>query len=78
MAQLYGEATSETAFAAKLKGKPKETIAYFAARPEWWARLYAAAKMRDSDLRNRDLLIRLCEDPHSLVRAVATEAWYGQ
>jgi hypothetical protein len=79
MTRVYGEATSETAFAAKLKGKPtKEGIAYFAARPEWWARLYAAAKMRDSDLRNRDLILRLYDDKHPLVRAVATEAWYGE
>jgi hypothetical protein len=70
VARVYGGPdVPETEVAAKVKSGVKESVDYFAGRPEWWAHLYVAAMMeKEPYLRTPEMIEKLEQDPDPLVR----------
>jgi len=48
VARVYGQDVPEPEVAAKARGGVKESLDYFAGRPEWWAHLYVAAMIEQA------------------------------
>ena len=69
LARVYGQDVPESEVAAKAKSGVKESVDYFARRPEWWAHLYVAAMMeKEPYLRTPELVNKLEQDTDPLVR----------
>jgi hypothetical protein len=69
VSRVYSPDVSETEITAKAKSGVKESVDYFAARPEWWAHLYVAAMIeKEPYLRTPELVKKLEQDDNPLVR----------
>lgn len=75
IARVYGGPdVPEAEVAAKVKSGVKESVDYFAGRPEWWAHLYAAAMMeKEPYLRTPEMIEKLEQDADPLVREKVSE-----
>lgn len=54
---------------AEIDPNASEQLIMLSQRPEWWARMYVAYIFRDQrELRSKEVVRRLCEDVHPLVK----------
>ncbi len=79
VAQVYDPDVSESEVAAKAKSGTKESVNYFADRPEWWAHLYVAETMKKQpQLRDAAILKKLEKDDNPLVKEKVAEITSGK
>lgn len=74
LARMYDQPIAAPGISGKTKAEMQETLSYFAARPEWWAQLYAAEVIRkERMLRDPKLIEQLKTSTNELVREAAAQ-----
>ena len=69
VARVYSQEVLESEIIVNTKRGVKESVDYFAGRPEWWAHLYVASVLeKDPLLRTPELMDMLVKDSHPIVQ----------